>query len=62
MQEQEEEQTERAEKKVNLMGPSINETAAPLDKIVTDDSHVDYEMSEPAEKKFSCINSCRSQK
>ena len=46
------EQKEREEKRANLMGSSINETATPLDKIVTDDSHVDYEMSEPAEKKI----------
>ena len=52
MREHEEEQAEREEKKVNLMDSSINETATPLDKIVTDDSHVDYEMSEPAEKKI----------
>lgn len=52
MREHEEEQTEREDKKVNLMDSSINETATPLDKIVTDDSHVDYEMSEPAEKKI----------
>lgn len=42
---------EAEEKRANLMHSSINETAEPLDHIVTEDSQVDYEMSESPDNK-----------